>query len=69
MKGHPATTEASLTGNVRFVDLPEVVTMAAERTPVVVYASQPDAFSHTRETAAQLGWDKKQFRLRQALAD
>ena len=48
----------------RILELPQAVTMAAERSQVRLYTSQPGAWSYPEQTAKKLAWPEKQFQLR-----
>jgi dienelactone hydrolase len=50
----------------RFVQMPEIVAMAAERSPIVAYDNNDQAYEYVRRTAESLDWDAKQFRLRKS---
>ena len=46
---------------LRFLDVPEAVAMAAERTRVVLYQSEPGGWEFAQQTARKLGWLQKQI--------
>jgi dienelactone hydrolase len=48
----------------RFLDMPETVAMAAERSRVVLYEQDKDRWQWSRNVANQLGWDAKQLQIR-----
>jgi dienelactone hydrolase len=50
----------------RFVRIPEIVALAAERSPVVVYDNDEEVYKFVEQTAENLEWDAKQFRRRKA---
>lgn len=49
----------------RFVDLRETVAMAAQRSQVVLYTEDPEPWKYVADVAAGLGWEKRQFQIRQ----
>lgn len=53
----PSHREGPILLNVRrFLDMPEALAMAAERSPVVVETASPEACAYAVETAERLGW-------------
>ena len=49
---------------LRYLDLPQAVAMAAEKTQVRIYEDSPERWSYAAEVAKRLGWDKKQLQVR-----
>jgi len=49
----------------RILDMPAAVAMAAERARVVIYDDDPSRWQYASDTAEALGWDAKQFQVRQ----
>lgn len=49
----------------RFVDLRESVLMAAQRSQVVLYDKDPEPWKFVGDVVEKLGWDKRQFQIRQ----
>ncbi|MDP6558224.1 MAG: acetylxylan esterase [Pirellulaceae bacterium] len=49
----------------RFVDLRETVAMVAQRSQVVLYDEDPKPWKLVSDIVNKLGWDKKQFQIRQ----
>jgi dienelactone hydrolase len=49
----------------RFLDMPQAVAMASERSRVVLYDDQPEEWAYPREVAKRLGWAADQFQVRQ----
>ena len=52
---------------LKFLDLPQAVAMAAERSRVRIYAPEKSAWSFPMQVTERLGW-KKAFELRDPLA-
>lgn len=48
----------------RYLDTPTLVTLAAERSQVVLYGADSNAWKYPQQVVEKLGWDKKQFQLR-----
>jgi hypothetical protein len=48
----------------RYVDMPQILAMAAERTPVHVENSDEAGWEYPQAVARQLGWDPKQIQIR-----
>ena len=49
----------------RYLDMPQALAMAAERTRVILYQDDPAAgWQYPRDVAAKLGWDAKQLQFR-----
>jgi len=53
---------------LRFMDTPQAVALAGERSKVVLYEQKPDAWSYPAAVGAKLGWDAKQVQIRAAPA-
>jgi len=53
----------------RFLDMPQAVAMAAERSRVVFYTSEPAAWKYAQGVGEVLGWDEKQLQFRKPVAD
>jgi len=51
---------------LRFLDVPQAVAMAAERSKVRIYQDSAEGWDYAKQTAAQLGWDEKQLQIRVA---
>ncbi len=49
---------------LRYLDMPQAVAMAAEKSKVRIYDPDPDKWSFAAETAGQLGWEEKQLQIR-----
>lgn len=49
----------------RFLDLREMVAMAAQRSQVVLYEKDAEPWKFVGDVANKLGWDKRQFQIRQ----
>ncbi len=49
---------------LRFLDIPQAVAMAAERSQVRIYQAKPDGWEYPEKVATALGWDKKQLAIR-----
>ena len=49
----------------RFVDLRETVAMVAQRSQVVLYDEDAEPWKLVSDIVNKLGWDKKQFQIRQ----
>lgn len=50
----------------RFLDLPQTVALAAEKTQVILYGAEPAAWEYPRQCLTKLGWNEKQLQLRKA---
>ena len=48
----------------RYLDMPQAVAMAAERSKVVLYQDDDDGWEYPQAVAQKLGWDAKQFQIR-----
>ena len=48
----------------KILDMPQAVAMGAERSQVVIYQADSSGWDWPQQTAAQLGWGKKQLQLR-----
>ena len=53
----------------RFLDLPQAVAMAAERSRVALYTANPEAWTYPARVGQVLGWDAKQFQIRKPIAN
>jgi dienelactone hydrolase len=64
----PRTHQAGpdLLNVLRFLDVPQALAMAAERSRVRAYEDDPAGWEFVSQTAEQLGWDAKQFQARSA---
>ncbi|MEM9480703.1 MAG: hypothetical protein AAGA58_13700 [Verrucomicrobiota bacterium] len=51
-------------GILGITDLPEVAAIAAERTRLILYTAEPEAWSHLESIGELLGWEKR-FQLRE----
>ena len=49
----------------RVLEMPQAVAMAAEKSRIVLYQEQDEAWDFVQATADQLGWDAKQIQFRQ----
>jgi hypothetical protein len=49
---------------LRYLDLPQAVALAAERSQVVLYEAPSERWSYPRDVVANLGWNKKQLQIR-----
>lgn len=49
---------------LRFLDVPQAVAMAAEKSQIRIYQADQTGWKYPRAVAEQLGWDKKQFQVR-----
>jgi cephalosporin-C deacetylase-like acetyl esterase len=52
---------------LRYLDMPQAVAMAAERSQVRIYDDQPDNWKYPGEVAKKLGWDANQVQIRKAM--
>lgn len=52
---------------LRFLDVPQAVALAAERSQVVLYQTDPADWNYPRETAKRLGWGEKRVQIRAML--
>jgi len=50
---------------LRFLDIPQAVALAAERSRVRLYADSPAGWDYPRSVAETLDWDEKQLQVRQ----
>ena len=48
----------------RFLDMPQAVAMAAERSKVVIYQDDDTGWEYPQAVAKALGWDAKQIQIR-----
>ena len=48
----------------RFMNMPEAVALAAERSRVVIYQQKADGWAFPTEVIEKLGWDKKNLQVR-----
>jgi dienelactone hydrolase len=48
----------------RYLDMPQAVAMAAERSKIVLYQDDDTGWEYPRAVAEKLGWDAKQFQIR-----
>src|SRR4029453_8375336 len=51
----------------RYLDMPQAVAMAAERSKVVLYQDDDTGWEYPRVVAEKLGWDAKQLQIRKKL--
>ncbi|MCH7687936.1 MAG: hypothetical protein IH899_14860, partial [Planctomycetes bacterium] len=49
---------------LRYLDVPQAVAMAAERSQVRIYQDNTKGWDYPQQVAKTLGWDKKQFQVR-----
>ncbi len=49
---------------LRYLDLPQAVALAAERSQVRMYLSDKSGWDYATDTATKLGWDAKQIQIR-----
>jgi dienelactone hydrolase len=49
---------------LRFLDMPEAVALATERSQVRIYQSQPGSWEYPKVVGKWLGWDSKRFQVR-----
>ncbi len=49
----------------RFLDLPQAVALAAERSRVALYTSDSEAWTYPQQVSEVLGWEAKQLQIRQ----
>lgn len=64
---HPPSTYQegpTLLNARRFTTMPEVLAVAASRSPCVLYTDQPEEWSFVAETAKARDWESSQFRIR-----
>ena len=54
---------------LRFLDIPQATAMAADRSRVVIYSDEDRPWKYPAAVGTLLGWDKKQFQVRQSMAD
>lgn len=52
---------------LRFLDVPQAVAMAAERSQIRIYQKDDNEWQFPRAVAKKLGWSKKQFQVRTRL--
>ncbi|HUG69227.1 MAG TPA: prolyl oligopeptidase family serine peptidase [Pirellulaceae bacterium] len=48
----------------RYLDMPQAVAMAAERSRVALYSDTPESWEHAKQAGQLLGWDAKQLKIR-----
>ena len=48
----------------RYLDMPQAVAMAAERSKVVLYQDDDAGWEYPQAVAEKLGWDAKQIQIR-----
>lgn len=53
----------------RFLDLPQALAMAAERSRVALYSDQAETWEYAKQVGQVLGWDKKQLQIREPVAE
>ncbi|MBC8355011.1 MAG: acetylxylan esterase [Planctomycetes bacterium] len=53
----------------RFLDLPQALAMAAERSRIALYGDDPAAWNYATQVGELLNWDSKQLQIRKPLAD
>jgi hypothetical protein len=53
---------------LRFLDLPQALAMAAERSPAILYGDEVSGFDYAFQTAQVLSWPEKQLTVRTAAA-
>ncbi len=53
----------------RFLDLPQAVAMAAERSRVALYSETPEAWGYAEQVGKVLDWDAQQLQVRKPVAD
>ena len=53
----------------RFLDLPQTLAMAAERSRVALYSDNPGAWEFSQQIGKVLGWDAKQLQIRKPVAE
>ena len=49
---------------LRYLDMPQAVAMAAERSQVVIYQDDESGWDYPREVIKRLGWDERQLQIR-----
>ncbi len=49
---------------LRYLDMPQAVALAGERTRIRIYDPQPERWQFAADTAKNLGWDQKQIQIR-----
>ncbi len=49
---------------LRFLDIPQAIAMAAERSAVRIYQAKAGGWKYPRQVAESLEWDKKQLAIR-----
>lgn len=54
---------------LRFLDIPQAVAMAGERSQVRIYQNDTTGWEYPVEVGKTLGWDKKQFQMRNLAKD
>lgn len=54
---------------LRFLDIPQAVAMAAERSQVRVYAEDSKPWDYVAEVGKVLGWEEKQFQVRRSMEE
>ncbi len=58
------TSGPQLLNVLRFLDIPQAVALAAERSQVRIYEPTKDGWDYPQQVAKQLDWDKKQLQVR-----
>ena len=53
----------------RFLDLPQALAMAAERSRVALYSDDASAWNFATQTTQALGWPQKQLQIREPIVD
>jgi hypothetical protein len=53
----------------RYLDVPQAVAMAAERSPVLIYSADQDAWQYPAAVAKQLGWGDKRLQVSEPLPE
>lgn len=54
---------------LRFLDIPQAVAMAADRSRIVIYSDEDRPWNYASAIGALLEWEEKQFQVRQSMAD
>ena len=53
----------------RFLDIPQALAMAAERSRVALYSDNPREWEYPQQVGRVLGWSEKQLQIREPVAD